>query len=102
MADTLSKRLHIQKELSENLHNNFKEGNKKSEESYEKESELLRDFEIKIKAYESKEESIVDSHKKFTKLSKTLIGNIEAYKETFTDVRLIYNRNEKLRRYENC
>ena len=31
-----------------------------------------------------------------------MTGNIEAYKETFTDVKLIYNRNEKLRRYESC
>ena len=31
-----------------------------------------------------------------------MILNIELYKESFTDVRLIYNRDEKLRRYVLC
>jgi hypothetical protein len=31
-----------------------------------------------------------------------MIAGIELYKEAFTDVKLIYNRGEKLRRYVSC
>ena len=31
-----------------------------------------------------------------------MLGSIEAYKSSFSDVNLIYNMNEKLRRYAAC
>jgi hypothetical protein len=60
------------------------------------------EFEHKLKAYQAREHALVESHKRFTKLQKSMIAGIELYKEAFTDVKLIYNRGEKLRRYVSC
>ncbi len=31
-----------------------------------------------------------------------MVGNIESYKSSFTDVKLIYNMDEKIKRFNAC
>lgn len=40
--------------------------------------------------------------KKYFRTHKNMVNSIEYYKESFTDVRVIYNIDEKVKRYNAC
>jgi len=45
---------------------------------------------------------LIELSKKYFRTLKGMIASIEYYKETFTDVRVIYNMDEKIKRYTAC
>lgn len=49
-----------------------------------------------------KESQLIENCKKYAKFQKTLYQAIESYKIAFQDVKLIYNMEEKLKRYKSC
>jgi hypothetical protein len=55
-----------------------------------------------IRVYRNHEQNLFELSKKYFKGHKNMIANIEMYKNSFTDVKLIYNMDEKNRRYNNC
>ena len=42
--------------------------------------------------YKSKEHMLLETQKKYAKLFKLMLSNIENYKKTFTDVKMVYNK----------
>jgi hypothetical protein len=59
-------------------------------------------LQVLIKTYKTREQSLFELSKKYFRGHKNMIANIELYKSSFTDVKLIYNMDEKNRRYNNC
>lgn len=56
----------------------------------------------KLGLHEMKETQLVENTKKYTKTHKMLIQSLESYKVAFQDVKLIYNLEEKVKRYKVC
>jgi len=56
----------------------------------------------KLGLHEMKETQLVENAKKYTKTHKMLIQSLESYKVAFQDVKLIYNLEEKVKRYKVC
>lgn len=48
------------------------------------------------------EQTLFDQSKRYFKNQKILLQNLENYKASFTDVKLIYNNDEKIKRYIAC
>ena len=49
-----------------------------------------------------KETQLIENVKKYAKVHKMLIQSLESYKVAFQDVKLIYNLEEKVKRYKVC
>jgi hypothetical protein len=55
-----------------------------------------------FKKYKIREDSLIESHKKYVKLQKTFSDSMISYKSSLSDVKLIYNKDETLKRYQVC
>jgi hypothetical protein len=57
---------------------------------------------LAFKKYKTCEDSLIDSHKRYVKLQKTLNDSLVYYKASLSDIKLIYNKDEILKRYQVC
>jgi predicted nuclease with TOPRIM domain len=48
------------------------------------------------------EQILQELNKKYQRSHKNMMGSIEAYKTSFTNVTLIYNNDERIKRYATC
>lgn len=62
----------------------------------------LISFQQHMKNYTSLEGSGSDAARKYFKAQKALLSSVESYKESFTEAKLIYNMQEKIKRYSVC
>lgn len=65
-------------------------------------SNNIFNFQGYIRNYKAHEQVLMELSKKYYRTHKTMINSIESYKETFTDVKIIYNIQEKMKRYTIC
>lgn len=54
-------------------------------------SNRILTFQNYIRSYKAHENVLVELSKKYFRTHKNMVGSIDYYKETFTDVRVIYN-----------
>ena len=59
-------------------------------------------FQGLIRSYKSHEQILFELSKKYFRSHKNMLTNIESYKSSFTDVKLIYNMDEKNKRFNAC
>ena len=48
------------------------------------------------------EQIVFEMSKKYSRTFKNMVGYLDSYKGSFTDARLIYNTEEKVKRYQQC
>lgn len=60
---------------------------------------LVDDLQAKSREYFESEQNVIENCKKYFGAYKEMMANIEAYKNSFMDVKLIYNTEEKLKLY---
>lgn len=65
-------------------------------------SNLILSFQSVIRAYIKNEQNLAEHSKKYFKIQKTMLQNVEQYKASFTDVKLVYNPDERIKRYITC
>ena len=59
-------------------------------------------FQGYIRSYKAHQQILAELSKKYFRTHKVMSGNIDSYKQTFTDVKIIYNMDEKIKRYNLC
>ena len=59
-------------------------------------------FQGYVRSYKAHEQILGELGKKYFRTHKLMGSNIDNYKETFTDVKIIYNMDEKIKRYNVC
>ena len=80
-----------QKSLTEKYTNNFKELTSLCNNIFSNYSNLILDFQTIIRSYKAHEQILMELSKKYFRSHKTMIANMDYYKNSFTDVKLIYN-----------
>lgn len=55
----------------------------------------VQNFQQQVKNYQFNEQIAIELSKKYFKSLKNIIGSMDAYKNSFSDVKLIYNYREK-------
>ena len=55
-----------------------------------------------MRSYSANEQILLELSKKYYRTHKNMLNQIEAYKDSFTDVKLIYNTQQKTKRYATC
>lgn len=63
---------------------------------------LVAELEKKCKDYVKYEQNLIEDCGKYFKIYKNMLSLIEIYKNSFMDVKIIYNTEEKLKRYNEC
>ena len=65
-------------------------------------SKYLNEFQGNLRKYQEHESIAQELCKKYYRSHKNMLSAIEAYKNSLTDVTLIYNMDEKVKRYQAC
>lgn len=65
-------------------------------------SNTIFSFQGYLRNYKAHEQVLMELSKKYFRTHKTMMTSIDVYKETFTDVKIIYNIDEKKKRYAIC
>ena len=63
---------------------------------------LVEELERKCQEYGRNEEETVEEGLAYFKLYRGMMEAIDAYKNSFMDVKIIYNTDEKVKRYCEC
>jgi hypothetical protein len=92
----------IQNAFAKRLKTNIKETIEMSNNLFKNYSNLILSFQSVIRTYLKNEQILADQSKRYFKSHKLMQQNIELYKASFTDVKLIYNTDEKIKRYLAC
>lgn len=91
-----------QRSFGERLANNFRELTALCNNLFSNFSNLVLTFQGLIRGYRGHEGILMELSKKYQRTHKNMLESIEAYKMSFTDVKLIYNIDEKNKRYTFC
>ena len=65
-------------------------------------SKIIMSFQTSIRKYQEYEQILSELSKKYFRSHKNMLLSIDAYKSSFSDVTLIYNMEEKTKRYYAC
>lgn len=65
-------------------------------------SNVVLNFQQHIRNYQALEQIVFEMSKKYWRTFKGMVGSLDSYKSSFTDARLIYNVEEKVKRYQLC
>ena len=65
-------------------------------------SKVVLNFQTSMRKYQEYEQVIGQLSKKYYRTHKSMLTSIDAYKSSFSDVNIIYNLDEKLKRYNVC
>ena len=63
---------------------------------------LVEGLERRCQQYMKAEGELVDECGRYFKLYRGMMAAIDSYKNSFMDVRIIYNTDEKVKRYNEC
>lgn len=88
--------------FAEKLSNNFRELTSLCSNIFTNYSNLILSFQGTIRSYKSHEQILCELSKKYFRTHKNMISLMESYKSSFTDVKLIYNMDEKNKRFNAC
>ena len=91
-----------QKSFDDRLANNIKELIALCDSLFTNFSTTILNFQGLIRSYKAHEQVLVELSKKYFRTHKNMLTSIDLYKETFTDVKIIYNMDEKTKRYAIC
>lgn len=91
-----------QKSFDDKLGNNLKELNALCDSLFFNFSNTILSFQEIIRSYKTHEQVLFELSKKYFRTHKSMLTAIEQYKQTFTDVKIIYNMDEKNKRYNLC
>lgn len=91
-----------QKSFDDRLANNLKELIALCDSLFGNFSHTIFNFQGLIRSYKAHEQVLVELSKKYLRTHKNMLTSVDLYKETFTDVKIIYNMDEKNKRYAIC
>jgi hypothetical protein len=97
-----SRLLREHKELVENTKGSSRELTKVCNVILDEFAKCIQGLQTDVRKYAENEQILQELGKKYLRSHKNMMNAIEAYKSSLTNVNLIYNTDEKLRRYHTC
>lgn len=88
--------------FSEKSNGSYKELNNVCNSLFLEYSNQVLNFQQHIRNYQSMEQIVFEMSKKYLRSFKSMSAYLDSYKSSFTDARLIYNTEEKVKRYQLC
>jgi len=97
-----SRLLKENKQLTDNTKISSRELTKICNAILEDFSKFMQGFQTNVRKYLESEQILQELSKKYYRSHKNMISSMDSYKNSFTDVTLIYNMDEKTKRYQTC